>query len=96
MAITDGLPNPPEAAFPFYYVQNQAMQRAFEHLWANSPGPDTVGLQDSFLHGLARVVERFAGNPWVLGYEPITIPRAAASRSTTTPPASPRARASPP
>ena len=39
MAIDDGLPNPPDAVFPLYYIQNPAMQRAFESLWANRPGP---------------------------------------------------------
>ena len=36
--ITDGLPNPP-ATFPLYYVQNPALQRAFENFWANRRGP---------------------------------------------------------
>jgi endoglycosylceramidase len=68
MAITDGLPNPPDATFPLYYVLNPAMQRAFEHFWANDPGPDGIGLQDHYIRGLARVAERFADNPWV-GYD---------------------------
>jgi len=68
LAITDGLPNPP-VGFPLYYVLNPALQRAFEHFWADSPGPAGISLQDSFVQGLARVVQRFAGNPWVLGYE---------------------------
>ena len=74
MAITDGERNPPDAKFPLYYVQNPAMQRAFEHFWANSPGPDGVGLQDAFMKGLEQVVRRFAGNPWVLGYEAMNEP----------------------
>jgi len=69
MAITDGLPNPPEAVFPLYYVQNPAMQRAFEHFWANSPGPGGVGLQDYFVQGVEQVVAAFADDPWVIGYE---------------------------
>lgn len=74
MAITDGLRNPPNAVFPFYYVQNPAMQRAFEHFWANSPGPNGIGLQDYFVQGLERVVARFADNPLVLGTELINEP----------------------
>lgn len=69
MAITDGLPNPPDAVFPLYYIQNPAMQRAFEHFWANSPGPGGIGLQDYFVQGLERIVTRFASDPMVLGYE---------------------------
>jgi endoglycosylceramidase len=68
MAITDGLPNP-EVPFPLFYVLNPALQRAFEHFWADSPGPQGIPLQDYFVKGLARVVQRFAGNPWVLDYE---------------------------
>jgi endoglycosylceramidase len=74
MAITDGLRNPPNAVFPLYYVQNPAMQRAFEHLWANSPGPNGIGLQDYFVQGLERVVARFAADPYVLGTEVINEP----------------------
>lgn len=74
MAITDGQPNPKDAVFPLYYVQNPAMQRAFDHFWRNSPGPDGTGLQDAFLNGFDDVVTRFAGNPWVLGYEPMNEP----------------------
>ncbi|MFI5366933.1 MAG: cellulase family glycosylhydrolase [Candidatus Binatia bacterium] len=69
MAITDGLPNPPGAVFPLFYIQNPAMQRAFEHFWADSPGPNGIGLQDYFVQGLERVVARFADNPLVLGTE---------------------------
>ena len=74
MAITDGLSNPPSAVFPLYYIENPAMQRAFEHFWANSPGPNGIGLQDYFVQGLERVVARFADNPLVLGTELINEP----------------------
>lgn len=74
MAIDDGLPNPPDAVFPLYYIQNPAMQRAFENFWANRQGPGGIGLQDYFVQGIEKVVARFAGNPWVLGYEPINEP----------------------
>jgi endoglycosylceramidase len=69
MAIDDGLPNPPDAVFPLYYIQNPAMQRAFESFWANRPGPDGVGVQDHYIAGLTAVARRFARNPYVLGYE---------------------------
>jgi endoglycosylceramidase len=69
MAITDGLPNPPDAVFPLYYLQNPAMQRAFEHVWANDPGPGGVPLQEYYRQGVAAVVARFADDPWVIGYD---------------------------
>jgi endoglycosylceramidase len=74
MAIDDGLPNPPDAVFPLYYVQNPAMQRAFESLWANRPGPDGVGLQDHFAAGVQAVARRLAGEPHVIGYDVINEP----------------------
>jgi len=74
MAITDGLPNPPDATFPLYYVLNPAMQRAFEHLWANDPGPDGIGLQDHYVEAFARIAARFASEPRVIGYEVINEP----------------------
>jgi endoglycosylceramidase len=69
MAISDGLPNPPDAVFPLYYIQNPAMQRAFENFWANREGPGGVGVQDYFLQGVQAVAARFAGEPRVLGTE---------------------------
>jgi endoglycosylceramidase len=69
MAITDGLPNPPDAVFPAYYIQNPAMQRAFENFWANRAGPNGVGLQEYFVQGVEAIVARFAGEPLVLGTE---------------------------
>lgn len=68
MSLDDGLPNPP-VEFPTYYVQNPALQRAFESFWANRPGPGGVGLQDRFVAGLRAVVGRFANDPYVIGYE---------------------------
>jgi endoglycosylceramidase len=69
MAITDGLPNPPDAVFPLYYIENPAMQRAFESFWANRAGPNGIGLQDYFVQGVEAVAARFAGQPTVLGIE---------------------------
>lgn len=69
MAVDDGLPNPPEAVFPLYYIQNPAMQRAFESFWTNRPGPGGIGLQDYYAQGVERVAARFADNPWVIGYD---------------------------
>ncbi|HEY3142628.1 MAG TPA: cellulase family glycosylhydrolase [Acidimicrobiales bacterium] len=69
MGIDDGLPNPPDAVFPLYYVQNPAMQRAFESFWSNRAGPDGIGIQDHYIDGLRAVAERFADDPYVMGYE---------------------------
>ena len=79
MAIDDGLPNPPDAVFPLYYIQNPAMQRAFESLWANRPGPGGIGLQDYFVQGVTAVAKRFARSPHVLGYDVLNEPFPGAS-----------------
>lgn len=74
MSIDDGEFNNPDTEFPLYYIQNPAMQRAFQNFWANREGPDGVGLQEHFIDGLTAVVERFAGEPTVVGYEPMNEP----------------------
>ena len=68
MGLDDGLPNPP-APFPLFYVQNPAMQRAFESFWQNRPAVDGKGLQDHFVDGLTAVARRFRRQPHVMGYE---------------------------
>ena len=35
----DGLPNTPDFGFPGNYTQQPAVQHAFDHFWADSPGP---------------------------------------------------------
>ena len=65
----DGLPNQPNFGFPGNYVGMPALQRAFDHFWANDPGPDGVGLQDHYAAAWRHVAQRFRGNPSILGYE---------------------------
>lgn len=74
MARDDGLPNPPEAVFPLYYVQNPAMQRAFEHFWANSPLPSGRGAQDYLMQAVEAVTRRLGAEPMVIGIELINEP----------------------
>ncbi len=66
--LDDGLPNP-ATPFPAGYFDNPALNRAYDHLWANDPGPGGVGLQDRFAAGWASVAARFARAPGVLGYD---------------------------
>lgn len=66
--IDDGLPNS-GAPFPGGYFANPALNRAYDHLWANDPGPGGVGLQDRFAAGWAQVAARFSRAPGVLGYD---------------------------
>ena len=71
--ITDGLPNPP-AQFPLYYVENPALQRAFDNFWMNRAGPDGVPLQEHYATAMRAVAQRFASSSHVLGYEAMNEP----------------------
>jgi endoglycosylceramidase len=71
--ITDGLPNPP-APFPLYYVQNPALQRAFDNFWANRAGPDGVPLQEHYATAMRAVAKRFVWSRNVIGYEAMNEP----------------------
>jgi endoglycosylceramidase len=73
MAMDDGLPNPP-VPFPNYYIENPALQRAFENFWANRTLPDGVPVQEYFVQGLRAVVERFRNERYVFGYELLNEP----------------------
>jgi endoglycosylceramidase len=66
--LTDGLPNPP-AQFPLYYVQNPALQRAFDNFWLNRPGPDGVPLQTHYAAAIVAVAREVVHEPRVLGYD---------------------------
>ncbi len=75
MGLDDGLPNPP-ADFPLYYVLNPAMQRAFEHFWADDPipGGDGRGGASYVLQAMEAVLGRFGADTMVLGAEIINEP----------------------
>jgi endoglycosylceramidase len=66
--LTDGLPNP-DVGFPTYYIQNPALQRAFDNFWANAPGPDGVPLQQHYATALRSVARAVRDEPYVLGYD---------------------------
>lgn len=74
MTVTDDLPNLFFAPFPTQYLVNPALNRAFDHLWANDPGPSGTPLQDDDAAILAHVAAALRGEPGVLGYEIINEP----------------------
>ena len=51
-----------------YYV-SEDVQAALDHFWANSRGPDGVGLQDHYAEAWQFVARRFRDEPAVLGYD---------------------------
>lgn len=71
--IDDGLPAEPQQGFPANYLVMPALNRAFDHFWAN----DTVagrGLQDAWAEAWRPVARRFRGSPYVMGYDIINEP----------------------
>ena len=71
---TDGLPNPP-FGFAGDYLGNPALQRAFDHLWADSSVPaGGPRLQEDYAAALAHLAERFRGDPSVVGYDILNEP----------------------
>jgi len=65
----DGLPNSPDLGFPQNYLSMPALQHAFDHLWADSPGPGGVRLQERYAAAWGRVAQRFRRDSHVLGYD---------------------------
>ncbi|MEX2196811.1 MAG: cellulase family glycosylhydrolase [Thermoleophilaceae bacterium] len=60
----DGLPAQPRLGFPANYLAMPALWRAFDHFWAND-----FGLQDRYAAAWRHVAARFAGHPFVMGYD---------------------------
>ena len=65
----EGLPAEPQAGFPANYFGMPALNRAFDHFWADDPGPGGVGLQDRYAAAWAHVASYFAETPRVLGLD---------------------------
>jgi len=74
MTVTDGLPNNYYVGFPFQYLANPALERAFDHLWANDPGPDGRPLQTDDAAILSHVVSGLQSHAGILGYEILNEP----------------------
>lgn len=65
---TDGL-KVKRYVFPLAYVESKALNRAFDHFWSDSKGPNSLGLQQLYVSALEAVARQFKGDPWVLGYD---------------------------
>jgi endoglycosylceramidase len=57
------------ATFPLYYIQDPAIQAAFQSFWDDAPGPDGKGIQESYAAMMTAVAKQFASEPYVLGYD---------------------------
>ena len=65
----DGMPAEPKNGFPVNYLTMPALNRAFDHFWANDPGPDDVGLVDRYAAAYRHFAGRFKSMPGSLGYD---------------------------
>ena len=65
----DGLPAQPQLGFPANYFAMTALNRAFDHFWANDPGPGGVGLQDRYAAAWAHVATYVEASPKLLGLD---------------------------
>jgi endoglycosylceramidase len=66
----DGLPAQPNIDFPTNYFVMPALQRAYDHFWANDPGAgDGVGMQDRYAAAWAHVAQRFAADSALVGFD---------------------------
>ena len=70
----DGLPAQPQLGFPYNYFAQGALNRAFDHFWANDPGPGGVGLQDRYAAAWRHVATYFRSTPRVLGLDLLNEP----------------------
>jgi len=83
----DGLPAQPQAGFPGNYFGMPALNRAFDHFWANDPGPGDIDLQDRYSAAWARVAQVFRTTPKVLGLDLFNEPWPGSQWSTCANPA---------
>ena len=67
--IDDGLPAQPDAGFPGNYFIMAALWRAYDHFWANDPGPDGTPLQDAYGQAWQHAAQRLRREPAILGYD---------------------------
>ena len=65
----DGMPAEPKNGFPANYLTMPALNRAFDHFWANDPGPGGVGLVDRYADAWEHVAGRFESIPGLMGYD---------------------------
>jgi endoglycosylceramidase len=68
MTLTGDAPNEP-ASFPLYYLQNPALQQAFQSFWDDARVPGGQALQDYYAAMWSAVAGVFAKNESVLGYD---------------------------
>ncbi|MFD8749525.1 cellulase family glycosylhydrolase [Kitasatospora sp. NPDC059577] len=72
--FADGLPVKPNPGFPEVYFTSPAQNQTWANFWHDHAASDGVGLQEHYAAMWAHVAQRFAGRPYVLGYDLINEP----------------------
>jgi endoglycosylceramidase len=67
--LDEGKPHTTGAVWSDAYYISEAVQTALDHFWANSPGPDGVGLQEHYARVWRAVALRFKDEPAVVGFD---------------------------
>ena len=65
----DGMAAEPKNGFPVNYLTMPALNRAYDHFWANDPGPEDIGLVDRYAAAYKHFADRFKMMPGSLGYD---------------------------
>jgi len=71
--LDDGMPAEPKNGFPANYLFMPALQRAYDHFWANDE-VEGRGLQDAYADAWRRVARRFRDRPYTMGYDILNEP----------------------
>ncbi|MEW1632841.1 cellulase family glycosylhydrolase [Streptomyces sp. NPDC093801] len=72
--ISDGFPVKPNPGFPLVYFTSPAQNQTWANFWRDRTAPDGVGLQEHYAAMWEHVAQRFADQPYVLGYDLINEP----------------------
>jgi endoglycosylceramidase len=71
--LDDGVPAEPRNGFPANYLFMPALQRAYDHFWANDEVAGR-GLQDAYADAWEYIAKRFRERPYVMGYDLLNEP----------------------
>lgn len=72
--ITDGLPHTKGNVWSDAYSQSQALQRAVDHFWKDTPASDGVGIKTHFLNCLKVLAKRYKNAESVIGFDILNEP----------------------
>jgi endoglycosylceramidase len=70
----DGLPAEPLTGFPGTYLTSPGGNAAWDNFWADRAAPDGSGIQEHYAAAWRHVAQRFASEPYVMGYDLINEP----------------------